>query len=311
MTNEPEKTFSPLCLERAKQSTLREITSSVHAGWTALLVQTLESSARVQEYTNAPVPDLSLAVVVNGVGAVECYANGGRQKVVMRPGDACATASGKTERHLIQSLTLRPIQTLHVYIPAGYFADAAEEYRRAGVAARFEQPDLLGFTDSTVAAMGFALVAAVTAGAPNLYAESAAQFLAAHLLLTHNRQSETALAKRNPGVIADRRLRRVLEFMRHHSAQDLTVAELAREAGVSRFHFINLFKKACGTTPHQHLVKLRLERAAAMLENTDLSIAALAASCGFVAPSHFSAAFRRHFGQTASEYKSRILGSTR
>lgn len=311
MTNESEKKFSPLCLERAKRTTLREITSSVTAGWTALLVQTLESSSRFEEYVNPPVPDLSLAVVVKGVGTVECYSGSGSKKVVMRPGDACITASGKTECHQVQSLTPNPIQTLHVYVPAYYFARAADEYRRAGIASQPEQPDLLGFTDLVVAQTGLALVEAVKAGAPNLYAESAAQFLAAHLLLTHSRQSESAIAKRNPGVIADRRLARVLEFMQHHSDGDLTIAELAREAGVSRFHFIGLFKKACGTTPHQYLIKLRLERAAELLEKTDLSVQAIAAKCGFVAPSHFSGAFRKHFGQTASEYKCAVSGSIR
>jgi AraC family transcriptional regulator len=119
---------------------------------------------------------------------------------------------------------------------------------------------------------------------------------------------EALRERRNPGVITDRRLARVLELMRHHSAENLTVAELAKEAGVSQFHFIHLFKKACGTTPHQYLLKLRLEQAAELLRTTDLSIQAIAAQCGFVAASHFSAAFRRQFGRTASEYKSAVLG---
>lgn len=311
MTNESEKTFSPLCLERAKRATLRVVESSLAAGWTSLLVQTLENSARFDEYINTPIPDLSLALVIKGIGAVESFSDSECKKVVMQAGDSCMTAGGKTDRHRLQSLTSNVIQTLHVYIPAYYFAAAADEYRRAGTASQLEQPDSLGFTDPVIVQTGLALIEAVKTGAPNLYAESAAQFLATHLLSMPSRWSEPATGWRNPGVIADRRLARVLEFMEHHSAENLTLAQLAREAGVSRFHFINLFKKACGVTPHQYLVKLRLKRAAELLKKTNLSIQAIAANCGFVAPSHFSSAFHKHFGQTASEYQRAVSGSTR
>jgi AraC family transcriptional regulator len=311
MTDESEKTFSPLCLERAKRATVREVASSLAAEWTALFVQTLESSARFEEYIHSPIPDLSLAVVVNGAGAVESFSGGERQKAVMRSGDVCMTAGGRADHHRIKSLTSNAIQTLHIYIPAYHFARVADEYARAGTASRLEQPDALGFTDPVVVQTGFALIQAVEIGAPNLYAESAAQFLATHLLLTHSRRSASAADWRNPGAITDRRLARVLEFIGHHCTENLTLDQIAREAGISRFHFITLFKKACGVTPHQYLLKLRLERAAELINTTDLSIQAIAANCGFVAPSHFSAAFRKHFGQTASEYQRTVSGSTR
>ncbi len=310
MMGEPEKTFSPLCLERAKRATVREVASSLAAEWTALLVQTLESSARFEEYIHSPIPDLSLAVVVQGIGAVESFSGGERKKAVMRSGDVCMTAGGRADHHRIKSLASNAIQTLHIYIPAYYFARVADEYARAGTASRLEQPDALGFADPVIVQTAFALVQAVKMGAPNLYAESAAQFLASHLLWKYSRQSGSFTDGRNPGVISDRRLARVLEFIGHHYAENLTLDQLAREAGISRFHFISLFKKACGATPHQYLLKLRLERAAGLIEKTDLSIQAIAAGCGFVAPSHFSAAFRKHFGQTASEYQRTVSGST-
>ena len=309
MTDESGKNYSPLSLDRAKRATLREVTSSRVAEWTSLLVQKFEHSAQFEEYISKPTPDLSLVLVLKGIVAVESFSGGGWKRAVLQPGDSCMTAGGETDRHRIHSLTPNFIQALHIYIPAYYFAATAAEYRRAGTSSQLEQPNSLGFNDPVVVQMGFALMEAVQTGAPNLYAESAAQFLATHLLSMHNRRSEPATGWRNPGIIADRRLARVLEFMRHHYAENLTLDRLAREAGISRFHFINLFKKACGATPHQYLVKLRLERAAELIEKTDLSIQAIAANCGFVAPSHFSSAFQKRFAQTASEYRRTVSGS--
>ncbi len=229
----------------------------------------------------------------------------------MQPGDGGMTASGRTDRLRLGLPVSSPPQTIHIYIPAYYFAAAAEQYRRAGTVARLEQPDALAFTDRTIAQTAFSLLEAVNGGAPNLYAESAAQFLAAHLLAQNSRWRPAFTTERNPGKLTDVRLKRVLKFMRHRRAENLTLDELSSEAGISRFHFITLFRQAVGLTPHQYLVRLRLECAAEMLRETGDSIRMIAANCGFVALSHFSDSFQRHFGQTASEYRSISRGAIR
>ena len=186
----------------------------------------------------------------------------------------------------------------------------AEEYRRAGTSSRLEQPDTLAFTDQTIAQTAFSLLEAVKTGAPNLYAESAAQFLATHLLAKNSRWRSSVTAPRDSGGLTDSRLKRVLDFMQHHFAENLTLDRLASEAGISRFHFIVLFKQAVGITPHQYLIRLRLERAAELLKETDHSVLMIATDCGFVKLSHFSDVFQRHFGQTAFEYRRNSQGTS-
>ncbi len=78
---------------------------------------------------------------------------------------------------------------------------------------------------------------------------------------------------------------------------------LAEEAGVSPFHFVRLFREAMGVTPRRYLTKTRMEAAASLLADTDLSILDIALECGYQSQSHFSTAFQQHFSCPPSRYR--------
>ena len=191
------------------------------------------------------------------------------------------TPAGKTDRLRFRSKTSTHVTAIEIHIPQFFLAAAAEEFRRIGTGFRDEPLNALGFRDPLIYQTAISLEEAMEAGMPNLYAESAAQFLATHLLSQNKRILKRVDETRNPGGISDRRLARVLEFMTAHYARDLNLAELSKEAGISRFHFIYLFKKRIGITPHQHLIKLRMEAAARLLTNTDLSLKEIGVRCGY------------------------------
>src|SRR5690606_32758578 len=102
-----------------------------------------------------------------------------------------------------------------------------------------------------------------------------------------------ASTDRSPGIITDQRLARVVEFMTMHFAESLSLDRLAREAGISKFHFAHLFRSRTGMTPHGFLVQLRMDAARRMLTTTDLTVSEIAASCGYANAAHFGAAFQR------------------
>ena len=111
---------------------------------------------------------------------------------------------------------------------------------------------------------------------------------------------------RSPGILTDRRLSRVVEFMSRHFAEPLTLDRLAREACLSRYHFARLFTAKVGQSPHRYLAGIRLDAARRMLETTDQSVAAIGAACGYPASSHFAAAFTARYGASPRDFRAGV-----
>jgi len=81
------------------------------------------------------------------------------------------------------------------------------------------------------------------------------------------------------------------------------VDDMARAAGLSRAHFSREFKRAFGEPPHAYLLTRRLERAAALLRNTDRSIPDVCFSVGLQSVGSFTSSFGRAYGLSPSRYR--------
>ena len=85
--------------------------------------------------------------------------------------------------------------------------------------------------------------------------------------------------------------------------EPLTVPDLARAAGVSAAHFSREFRRAFGESPHQYLLTRRLERAAALLRNTDRPVTDICFDVGLTSVGSFTTSFRRIYGTSPSSYR--------
>jgi AraC-like DNA-binding protein len=85
--------------------------------------------------------------------------------------------------------------------------------------------------------------------------------------------------------------------------EDLGVDDMARAAGLSRAHFSREFRRAFGETPHGYLLTRRLERAAALLRNTDRSVADVCYSVGLSSLGSFTTSFKRTYGLSPTAYR--------
>lgn len=157
--------------------------------------------------------------------------------------------------------------------------------------------------DPVVKSVGNALLAEPESEAPGgrLYAESLANVLAVHLLRHYTAAGGGAGGLR--GGLSGHRLRHLLAFAADNCGRDLSLADLAREAGMSAFHFAREFKRATGMTPHQHLIKLRVERAKSLLAGSALPLSEVGLRAGFSHQSHFTRLFRRLTGTTPQLYR--------
>jgi AraC-like DNA-binding protein len=85
--------------------------------------------------------------------------------------------------------------------------------------------------------------------------------------------------------------------------EPLDVDDLARSAGLSRAHFSREFRRAFGESPHAYLLTRRLERAAALLRNTDRSVADICLSVGLRSVGSFTTSFTRTYGVSPTVYR--------
>ena len=85
-------------------------------------------------------------------------------------------------------------------------------------------------------------------------------------------------------------------------AENINLDLVAGEAHFSKFHFIRLFKQAYGKTPHQYLIKLRLEKARHLL-GTGFGVSEVCGLVGFESISSFSGLFKKHVGMLPSAYQ--------
>jgi AraC-like DNA-binding protein len=96
-------------------------------------------------------------------------------------------------------------------------------------------------------------------------------------------------------------------FMEAHAEQPLDLATVARRVELSPFHFLRLFRRELGLTPHQHLIRSRIRRAIERLVETDLPVTDIALEVGFEDLSNFVRTFHRHVGCAPSAFRRKIL----
>lgn len=96
--------------------------------------------------------------------------------------------------------------------------------------------------------------------------------------------------------LAPWQMRRVTEFFEAHLQGNPSILDLAGQCGLSASYFSEAFKQTTGLTPHQWLLRHRIERAKTQLSETDASLATIASNCGFFDQSHFSRVFSRFEG---------------
>jgi AraC family transcriptional regulator len=149
----------------------------------------------------------------------------------------------------------------------------------------------------------------MAAGFPSgrLFLDSVEQAMAVALVKDHAVKQHPVPAYR--GGLGAARLRRIKELVHAKIVDDLGLDEMAQSVGLSTAHFARMFRKSTGETPHQFVLRLRVERAKAMLRVSDARVFDVAMACGFKTPQHFAQVFRDACRVSPTEYRQDFLGS--
>ena len=203
------------------------------------------------------------------------------------PGAICVMPEGHRSEWQITS----PFRFVHLYAP--------DDHLRAGFA-RMTHRDArrLSVREAT-------FVTSPTLAAPLLHMAQAAQ--TGDILLADSALVE--LLGRLPnettplnGGLAPRTLRQIDDWIAAHLDQTIRLADLARVADLSEFHFHRMFRSTRGVSPHKWIMSRRVDHAKARLTGTD-SLSTIAQDCGFSCQSHLSRVFRAETGLTPGAYR--------
>jgi AraC-like DNA-binding protein len=207
----------------------------------------------------------------------------------------------------------RPINTCCLFFERGFVENARYSLIREGAAA-LDEPDTapphrfsvgLRMGDDRLLPRIREIAARMWTCSPGWLEEQMTE--AARDLVLLDRQSRL-LMSRVPAARAStrqeslRRLERAREFLHAHASEPLDLAQAAKAACLSPFHFHRLFRQTFGETPHEYRTRLRLERARRRIE-LGSPVTEACFESGFASLGSFSRLFRRCFGAPPSAFR--------
>jgi AraC family transcriptional regulator len=163
-------------------------------------------------------------------------------------------------------------------------------------------PHLATLSDPLVQQISFALKTSLEIDGVNstLYADSMAHTLVVHLLSRYS--SSSRQIKPIARGFTQQQWRQISDFIHANLDRNIRLTELATLVQLSPYHFSHLFKKSTNTSPHQYLIRCRIERAKQLMGMGNLSIATIAQTVGFASQGHFTYHFKRLVGVTPKVY---------
>ena len=196
-----------------------------------------------------------------------------------------------------------PVNVVQLYLPRRTIERVAIE---AGASASGDLLERTGHADPVTSRL---LVSAAdvlegNAALDTLFRQQLSDLLATRVLAAHVGTPTTF----QPilGGLSPTALRRAIERLRSDSDTDVSLAALAADVGLSRFHFCRAFKESTGLSPHAWLRQHRLDQAMNMLRDTDTSVVSVAAALGYASQTAFAAAFKKLTGETPSDWRRRV-----
>jgi AraC family transcriptional regulator len=235
-----------------------------------------------------------------GRGSIEW----GSKRLALEKFDYAAGDLALCDRHIGEWVGLMNVPHLQLGI-----SDAALMASSDGAYGEVELRPSRKFANPRLSALVAAAHAEMVAGFPGgrLFLDSVEQAMAVALVNGHAVRHRPVQIYR--GGLGSARLRRIKELVHVKMEDDLSLDEMAQSVGLSTAHFARMFRKSTGETPHQFVLRQRIERAKAMLRAPDARVLDVAVACGFKTQQHFAQVFRDVCKVSPTEYRQDFLDS--
>lgn len=249
----------------------------------------------VGSYCLPALPDPLFVVQLAGKTNVRTWDRDGWSDATSFPGAATIVPASMTTKWLVDGEL--DVVTLSV---------DADDLRSASVIDQFSRMRF-AFNDPLGAALARQILAELyspSTGARDIYVAALIDALKAHML----RGPVKAATQEFPvSAFSSYRIHHVMNAIRERPEAEHGLEEMAAQIGITPSHLCRVFKKATGVSPHQFVLKTRLERAQEMLGQSEVSMNLIAEFLGFASQSSFNRAFRKMTGETPSSFRKRRL----
>jgi len=199
----------------------------------------------------------------------------------------------------------QPYHALHVHIPRAAFDAIAADSDAVPIGDVDYAPGV-AVEDPTIAGLGAAILAGLRedAGRNQPFVDHLILALAAHVAARYGGLAAKSRAAR--GGLAPWQTRRAREILAANLDGAMSLADVARQCGLSVGHFSRSFRQSFGTTPHQWLVQRRLEAAKDLIRSCRMPLSSVALSCGFADQSHLTRVFTREVGASPAAWRREV-----
>lgn len=200
---------------------------------------------------------------------------------------------------------------LHLYIEASFIARIAEQVFDFDPL-RIELIDKLAIPDPLIQHIGLTLLSELETQPDitysRLYIDSLSCALASHLIRHYSSQQPRHLPFTS--TLPHRKLQQSLDYIDEHLAEDISLSTLSALVDLSPYHFARLFRQFTGYSPHQYLLRQRINAAKVFLADRKYTLAEIAYRVGFSSQSHFTTSFSKWVGTTPALYRRTITSPT-
>jgi AraC family transcriptional regulator len=261
------------------------------AGWKSVLVRVAQRCDPAGQVVMGALPHPRIMLVTRGSVSVWRRDGAARRTAHLSPGKAWLVPAGAPLSYEWTGAGRGLREMITMVLPQRELERTAAVLSQAR-SAPVALTEAILTEDRVVGSVLTGLTRAMAAGADELYAESSAAFLLAHVLSQYGAGSPVPVAAGRE----DARVQAAVEFMRDSLHLPVSLADIAASAGLSPYHFARVFRGATGVPPHRFLTRMRIDAARRRLADGDLTVTEIARLCGFSSASQFSTAFRRETG---------------
>lgn len=279
------------------------VASSQALGWQN--IRAVEMRHELIEWGMPPLENHCIIIQLGPPVQLSARIGGHSFNQCLQPGEIVIVPAGAPSQWRQQDADAN--DTLHLYLHPHFVRTTAAscdlDHGQISIEPQF------GVSDEHIQHIGMSLLCELKEAnvVGRLYADSLATVLAMQLVRRYSYLRDVQIGR---GGMAPHKLRKAIELIDNHLAEEeegrVALRVVAKEVGMSYYHFSRAFKQSMGVNPTNYITVRRIEHAKKLLEETDLPIAEIALRAGFSSQSHFTTSFRRVAGATPKAFRAII-----